>query len=120
MTPVISATTYYIVGKNALETYGANTQRILAFAKPVGGGSTVLIGSTNGGTSWTIRTTGFDGDYVRFLPEAWGGDGSKAIVSGADGIAYTSDFGDTLNSLDGDFASDVASFPALGAFEIGG
>jgi hypothetical protein len=119
MTPIIATVTYYIVGAQALETYGANTQLILAFAKPVGGGSTVLIGSDDGGGTWEVRNTSFDGNYVRFLPEVWGGNGSIALLTGTDGAVYTTDFGDTLTDLTGDFTSDVAALPMMGGYEIG-
>lgn len=100
MTPIVSGTTYYVVGPHALETAGANTQHILAFCKPVGGGATVLLKTTNGGTSWAIVNSTFDGDFVRWIP----GSTSEAWVSGPDGIGYTANAGTTIQDRTGDFS----------------
>lgn len=99
MTPVIGETTYYVVGANALETAGANTQHILAFCKPVGGGATKLLRTTNGGTTWVI-VNDFDGDFVRWIP----GSTTRAWVSGADGVGYTENAGTTIADKTGDLA----------------
>lgn len=106
MTPVIDETVYYVVGANALETAGANTQIILAFCKPVGGGATKLLRTTNGGTTWAI-VNDFDGDFVRWIP----GSTTEAWVSGADGIGYTANRGTTIADRTGDFSGTL-----LGAY----
>ena len=108
MTPIIDSITYYVVGQEALEAAGANTQVILAFAKPVGGGDTVLIYTNDGGTTWVVQSTSFDGDFIRWNV----GSTTQAWVAGDDGIAYTSNAGLTLSSRTGDFSGT-----ALGAYE---
>lgn len=116
MTPIISATTYTVLAMHALESYGSNTQRLLAFAQPVGGGATVLIGSTDGGSTWAIKSSSFDGERLHFVGATRGGNGSKAWVSGTDGIGYTEDFGTTVSDKTTNFDTVTGSTPALGAF----
>lgn len=117
MTPIISATTYYVIGPNALVTYGGNTQRIAALVKPVGGGSTRLITSTNGGTSWTDRGA-IDCLSVRFLSPAEGGSGSELWLAGAAGIRLSYDFGATLMTKTGDLNIETGLSTALGAMSL--
>ena len=73
---------------------------ILAFAKPVGGGSTVLIYSIDGGGSWVIQNSSFDGEYVRFIP----GSLTHVWFSGASGIGESLDAGATITDRTGDFS----------------
>lgn len=109
MTPIIDGTTYYVVGPNALETAGANTQIILAFAKPIAGGDTVLILSTNGGTTWTIANTGFDGESVRWEE----GSTKRVWFAGASGIGYSNNRGLTIVNRSGTLAAHVKGVFAL-------
>jgi hypothetical protein len=99
MTPIISGTTYYVVDVNALETAGANTQVILALAKPVGGGDTKLILSTDGGTTWTIEDALLNDRFVRWVS----GSTQRAWMAGENGIDYTANRGGTIVTKIGDF-----------------
>lgn len=110
MTPIVSSETYYVIGPHALETAGANTQHILAFGKPVGGGDTVLLRSINGGTTWAIVNTSFDGNFVRWVP----GSTTKVWVSGPDGIGYSEDAGATITAKTG----DLVESPVKGVYAL--
>ncbi len=95
MSITISATDYYVIGEGALETYADNTQIIFALVKPVGGGDTKLVRSTDGGTTWEIRST-VDATHVHIVEPAYGGNGLKLYVSGAVGVKYSSNGGAQL------------------------
>jgi hypothetical protein len=112
MTPIISATTYYVIGPNALVTYGGNTQRIAALVKPVGGGSTRLIVSTNGGTSWTDRGT------IDCLSVEFGSTGTELWLAGAAGVRRSLDFGATLLTRTGDLNTETGLSTAIKAMVI--
>lgn len=115
MTPIISSTTYRVIGPEALETNGQNTQRILALAKPLAGGNTRLIYSSDGGATWSIRQSNLDARCVRWVE----GSLTRAVISGAVGIRYSENMGGTVANRDGDFEIDIADFPAEGAYLIG-
>jgi hypothetical protein len=112
MTPIISATTYYVIGPNALVTYGGNTQRIAALVKPVGGGSTRLIVSTNGGTSWTDRGA------IDCLSVEFGSTGTELWLAGAVGVRRSLDFGATLLTRTGDLNTETGLSTAIKAMVI--
>jgi hypothetical protein len=118
ITPIISATTYVVFSPNGLETYGGNTQRIRAFVQPNGGGAVRLIQTVNGGSVWTSVNTGFDGETVFHLPPNLGGNGSKVIVSGADGIADSTNGGAALTDRTGDYDTETGSTQATGVFAL--
>lgn len=97
MSIIISGTTYYVLGANALETYGDNTQTIFATVKPVGGGDTKLVRSIDGGGSWDIRNT-VDAYHVHIQEPLLGGNGSRLYVSGDVGNKYSPSGGTGLLS----------------------
>lgn len=112
MTPTVSGTTYYPVGPNAVVTNGDNTQQIIALCKPVGGGSTHILASNDGGNplNWSDRGA-FDGIYADFIPAADGGANGEFIVSGDDGIRHAPAFTSTTVSRIGDFVADADGDP---------
>lgn len=117
MTPIISGTTYYVVGANALETYGGNTQIIAALVEPLGGGTRRLIRSEDGGTTWTSVNTSVAGAVmVKFIDPAHGGDGDKLYVAGgAFGLKYSANGGATFtNKGSGVTGTIVAGYAVSG------
>lgn len=100
ISPSINNVDHYVIGPHAFETFGGDTSIMMAFVKPVGGGSTKLIRSTNGGMLWTIQSSSFNGDWIRFVEPLAGGNGSKIWVAGTDGIAYSTDGGATFSTHD--------------------
>jgi RHS repeat-associated protein len=109
ITPIIGGTTYKIVGPNALDIYNGDSNYILAFAQPISseeGEDIVLIGSGDGATTWTLRNDTFNGTSVQFLKIGKSGDGHRAWVAGADGVAYTKDGGESFVYQDGHEANE--------------
>jgi hypothetical protein len=109
---------YAIEYPDALETYGGNTQRILAFAKNLNTEDTSLIGSDDGGTTWTVQNGTYAGQWVRFVDPALRGTGSEAWLAGINGIGYTPDFGITVEDKTGNFNTVTGSTPASGVFPL--
>lgn len=120
ITPIIAATTYLPVSGagNQFVTYGGNARRMLLFAQPSGGGSTVLLGSTDGGVTWAIKNTGFNGTFVDFIPPDQDGNGLKCLVAGADGVGYSTNFGTTITGKNGDLATETGAATALGIGQL--
>lgn len=113
MTPVIEDAPYYVVGADALETAGANTQHILALCKPIGGGDTELLHTTDGGTTWQSLAA-FDGTWVMWVV----GSITRAWVGGQDGVGYVDIEAGTITDKTGDFADEVSGLPVRGVIEI--
>lgn len=88
MSIVIAATTYYVIGDLALESYGSNTQIINALVQAVGGGDTKLVRTEDGGTTWEIMTT-YDGTAVHIQEPTRDGNGERIYFNGADGLKYS-------------------------------
>lgn len=100
ITPIISGVTYCVVGTNALETAGADTRIILAFARPVAGGDAKLIRTANGADSWGVANS-INGTHVRWVP----GSTQRAWMN--PGARYTTNRGSTLQNKTTGITGDV-------------
>jgi hypothetical protein len=97
ITPNVGGTDYCIVGQEALETAGADTRHMLAWGEPDGGGTAVLLHTSDGGATWSKRSTSLEGNFVRWVP----GSTTDAMLSGDDWVGYTNDAGVTVTEQTG-------------------
>lgn len=105
----IDGTDYYVIGPEAMESASADTRNLNAFAKPVGGGSTIMVRSTTGGLPWVVASEDFDGEFGRFEV----GSTQRYFAAGPDRLIYTPNGGATLMEQDGNFTGDAKGFYGL-------
>lgn len=109
ITPIISGTTYIPLGAsgNQFETFGGNTAKMLLAAEPDGGGTDVLLGSSNGGAAWSTRQSSFPCSRFRFEEPDQGGDGNRVWLAVDDTIYFSDDFGATVQDKTNDFLTET-------------
>ncbi len=101
ITPIIGGVRYKLVegNGNQLETFGGDARKMVGFFERVDGAAGVfLLSSEDGGSSWEIRNSQFNGSQVYFVEPAQGGKGKEIWMSGASGVAFSADGGFTITA----------------------